>query len=448
VSSAPPRTPASVEDQAAPSEGHGEGPEGTEGRASAWSLVRLGVVVAAIVALFVGFGQSALLVVIVAVVLMVMIHELGHFATAKWSHMKVTEYFLGFGPRLWSIKRGETEYGIKAIPAGGYGRIPGMTNLEEVDPADEPRTYRQQPFHNRLAVALAGSFMHFVMAFVLAWAALVFIGAPSRHGVVIQGFVAWQGHQHNAAQQGGLKVGDEVVAINGRPVTNGNQLADAVAASPGTPVHLRVVSGGTTRSLTVVPANSADIKGEQPSAAKGHKAVGEIGVMTTPPTVAQNPLSALGGAGETLGRVTTSAVAGLGQVFSPHGVSSYVSQVSNPSVATKDARNGTPRIESIVGAVRTATQGAQAGTLYLFEVLIALNIFIGLVNLLPMLPLDGGHVAIALYERVRSRKGRPYHADAAKLMPVAYVVVTLLVVLFTTSLYLDLAHPVANPFHG
>ena len=87
-----------------------------------------------------------LLVVIVAIVVMVMVHELGHFATAKWSHMKVTEYFVGFGPRLWSIRRGETEYGVKAIPAGGYVKIPGMTNLEEIDPADEPRTYRQQPF--------------------------------------------------------------------------------------------------------------------------------------------------------------------------------------------------------------------------------------------------------------------------------------------------------------
>ena len=81
--------------------------------------------------------------------------------------MKVTEYFLGFGPRLWSVRRGETEYGIKAIPAGGYVKILGMTNVEEVDPADEPRTYRQRPFHNRLLVAVAGSAMHGVMAFVL-----------------------------------------------------------------------------------------------------------------------------------------------------------------------------------------------------------------------------------------------------------------------------------------
>ncbi len=418
------------------------------GRSQALGLLRLVLAVAAIVAVFVGLGASDLLVVIVAVAVMIMVHELGHFLAAKWSHMKVTEYFLGFGPRLYSFRHGETEYGIKAIPLGGYVKIPGMTNLEEVHPADEPRTYRQQPFHNRLAVALAGSFMHFVMAFVLAWVALVFIGQPSSNGVVVSAFVHWEGHARNAAQEGGLKVGDDIVAINGHPVTSGDQLQQAVATSVGRPVHLTVERHGSTVHLTVVPADSDHIVGEHPTAARGHRPVGEIGVMTTAPTVAVGPLVAVGRAGSLVGQVTSRAVSGLGQVFSPHGISSYVQQVTNPSVAKKDAANGTPRIQSIVGAVRTATQGAEAGTLYLLEVLIALNIFIGVVNLVPVLPLDGGHVAIAVYERLRSRRGRPYHADAAKLLPVAYAVVGLLVVLFTTSLYLDLTHPIANPFHG
>ena len=88
-------------------------------------------------------GSSTPLLIIVGIILMVMLHEFGHYWTAKRSGMKVTEFFLGFGPRLWSFTRGETEYGVKAIPAGGYVRIIGMTNLEEIDPADEPRTFRQ-----------------------------------------------------------------------------------------------------------------------------------------------------------------------------------------------------------------------------------------------------------------------------------------------------------------
>ena len=102
--------------------------------------------------------------VLAAIIAMIMLHELGHFVMAKRAGMKVTEFFLGFGPRLWSIRRGETEYGVKAIPAGGYVRIIGMSNVEEVDPADEERTYRSKPYRHRLGVAVAGSTMHFIPA--------------------------------------------------------------------------------------------------------------------------------------------------------------------------------------------------------------------------------------------------------------------------------------------
>ena len=101
------------------------------------------------------------------IILMVMLHEFGHYWTAKRSGMKVTEFFVGFGPRLWSFTRGETEYGVKAIPAGGYVRIIGMTNLEEVDPADEPRTFRQGTPGKRLTVILAGVTVNLIIAFVL-----------------------------------------------------------------------------------------------------------------------------------------------------------------------------------------------------------------------------------------------------------------------------------------
>src|SRR6202035_4329770 len=118
------------------------------------------VAVAVIVTLAASTGHLDLLIVIASIVAIVMIHELGHFLAAKHGGMKVTEYFVGFGPRLWSFRGGETEYGIKALPLGGYVKIPGMTNLEEVDPADESRLYREKPFHSRLLVAVAGSAMH------------------------------------------------------------------------------------------------------------------------------------------------------------------------------------------------------------------------------------------------------------------------------------------------
>src|SRR5947199_9836913 len=141
-------------------------------------LLRLGYFVAIVLVLAIVTGFSPFLAVIFAIIAIVMLHELGHFMTAKWAGMKVTEYFFGFGPRLWSIKKGETEYGVKAIPVGGYVRILGMSNIEQVDPADESRTYRQKSYPRRLSVAVAGSTMHFLIAFLLLvvlWAA---VGVP------------------------------------------------------------------------------------------------------------------------------------------------------------------------------------------------------------------------------------------------------------------------------
>ena len=144
--------PPQAEPRPAPAPAPARQPESEPLPASAWpALLRLLVVVAAGITVAIVLGAWPVLVVILALVAMIMLHELGHFATAKWSGMKVTEYFLGFGPKLWSIRRGETAYGVKAIPAGGYVRIVGMTMLEEVDPVDEARSYRQATFPRRLA---------------------------------------------------------------------------------------------------------------------------------------------------------------------------------------------------------------------------------------------------------------------------------------------------------
>jgi membrane-associated protease RseP (regulator of RpoE activity) len=146
-----------------------------------------------------------------------------------------------------------------------------------------------------------------------------------------------------------------------------------------------------------------------------------------------------------LGRTISASVSALGQFFSSYGISSYLHDLTNSAAANKAAKNGT-RIESIYGAVRTATQGARAGAGDLVAVLVAINVFIGMVNLLPMLPLDGGHVVIAVYERIRSRPGRRYHADVTKMLPLVYAFVLFIVFIGVTSLYLDITHPVANPF--
>jgi membrane-associated protease RseP (regulator of RpoE activity) len=410
------------------------------------ALVQLGAGVAAAVALAVVTGHVDLLVVVVSLVVMVMVHELGHLLAAKHGHMKVTEYFLGFGPRLWSFRRGETEYGVKALPLGGYVKIPGMTNLEEVDPADEPRTYRQQPFHARLLVAVAGSAMHFLMAFVLLWSLFAFVGTPSSSRVAIEG-TATVGGRPGPAAQAGLRAGDVVVSADGvRVGGDASVLTTAIHDHAGKPVRLVVERDGVRRTVTVVPANGRTAREAGVVLPSGTAPVGVIGVSLGAPLERVSPVPALGRTVTGLGRLTASSVTGVVSLFSPNAIGQRFQQVTSAKAAAQASANGT-RVESIVGAVNTAAQAFHAGVGDLLAFLVAINLFIGVFNLFPMLPLDGGHVAIAVYERLRSlRRRTPYHADVAKLMPLTWVMLAFLGVLFATSLVNDLLHPLPNPF--
>ena len=160
-----------------------------------------------------------------ALVVTIVLHELGHYLTAKWSGMKVTEFFLGFGPRIWSFRRGETDYGVKAIPAGAYVKIIGMNSYEEVDPADEARTYRQQSYPRRLAVAVAGSAMHFLIALVLIFVLLVGFGTAGRRPacsrtVQPSGWTVTEVVAGSAAAAAGLQAGDRIVSVDGVAVAD------------------------------------------------------------------------------------------------------------------------------------------------------------------------------------------------------------------------------------
>jgi membrane-associated protease RseP (regulator of RpoE activity) len=420
-------------------------PPGASGRPARRALAELALVVVAVAVASVVTHTTDVLIVVVALIVMVMLHELGHFATAKWSHMKVTEYFLGFGPRLWSVRRGETEYGIKAIPAGGYVKIVGMSSLEDVDPADEPRTYRQQPFRKRLLVAVAGSAMHALMALVLIWSLLALAGVPT--GIEVQGFVPLANHA-DPARAAGLHKGDVILAADGHKVlSDGDALIAVVGHHPGTPVALEVWRKGRILHLVVVPA-AESLQGQKkasPASGPGHIGV-ELETPTTGPVQRLGPLVAVGHAVTGFGRTVAASASALGQIFSAHGLSQYFRDLTNAKAATA-SEHSTTRIESIYGAVRTGVQGAQSGIQGLLEVLISINIFVGMINLLPMLPLDGGHVAIAVYERIRSRPGRFYRADVRKLAPVAYAFVAFLGFIVVSALYLDVTHPLANPFH-
>jgi membrane-associated protease RseP (regulator of RpoE activity) len=423
------------------------------------ALLRLAAVVIAGVVLAVALHAVNVLVVVLAIVAMIMLHELGHFVAAKASGMKVTEYFLGFGPRLWSVRKGETEYGVKAIPAGGYVKITGMTMLEDVAAADEVRSYRQASFPRRLAVAVAGSAMHMLIALALCWSYFVFVGVGVSSPPTVSGMLHFE-HGKTPAQLAGLRVGDRIVSIDGRKISSFTVLQHEIGPNAGRRLSMVVARDGRFVHLSITPANSRKVtevfQGQvvnRPSKA----ATGIIGVeLSTATNQPVAPLRAVPRSFEEFGSIAAATGAGISKVFSFHGLSQFAHSVATAghhqgsgsgagSGSSGSSGSQSAGVTSILGIIEIGSQAANQDVGFLLLLLAEVNLFVGLVNLFPMLPLDGGHVAIAVYERLRSRRGRRYHADVLKLMPVAYVFLAFIVVLGLGALYANIVQPVQLP---
>jgi len=438
-------------------------------RPNRFAVARLLFVLAAIVALSVIFHEAAYLVVVLALVVMVMVHELGHYLTAKLSGMKVTEYFFGFGPRLWSFVRGETRYGVKAIPAGGYVRIVGMTMLEEVPPEDEARTYRQATFPRRLLVAVAGSAMHVVMAFALIFSLYCFSGIPTAVSYEVTSLETFASGA-SPAEQAGFRTGDVFVSIDGHDFNQPGQFTNFIRSHVDDTLKVVVLRDGRDVTLRVRPTNEQNVKvvingkSVRPSAVPDHPS-GVIGVTIESfyRDETTNPISGVHQSVTMLGSLTSETFGGIATVFSLSGLRSFAHDVrvagntgtsgatstsgssTSGSSTSSSSSSNSGQIMSIVGAVQLGAQALRHDIPELLYLLAAINIFVGVVNLFPMLPLDGGHVAIAIYERVRSRRGKPYHADITKLMPLAYLFLLFMVVIGLGALYANIRQPVGLP---
>jgi len=409
-----------------------------------------GLFLVGILAIVAGYGWTVFA--IVAILTLVLLHELGHFATAKWTGMKATEFFVGFGPRLWSFRRGETEYGIKALPLGGYVRIIGFTADEVVDPVDESRSYMNQAFWKRILVSSAGSLMHFLLALFLAFVLIWASGTTTVNGAKLSQIATFNGT--SPAVAAGIEPGDIVRKVNGRPLTSIDLLTTALHGSVDEAVSLTLDRNGVTKQVTVTPVDGRRVlvngKPYVPQGTtgfeNGYGVIGIAGLEVTSATVAISPITAAGRSGSFVWSLTSQTVSGLADRLSPTGLAELANLDLHPSTATSPTALQ-QRPTSIYGMVSVATQAASVGWQPFVELLIVINVAIGLLNMLPMLPLDGGHVAIALYERIRTRRGQPhYRANLAKLMPVTYVFVAVLGFLVLSSLYLDISHPAPNPF--
>jgi membrane-associated protease RseP (regulator of RpoE activity) len=374
--------------------------------------------------------QVAVIGVVLTLPLIIMLHEAAHFVAAKRSGMKVTEFFVGFGPRIWSFRRGETEYGIKAVILGGYCRIVGMTNLEDVAPDDEARAYRSKGFVARVVVAAAGPAVHFVIAFVLMFS-LLFVAGDLRHEQALTKLDAVS----LGAQQAGLKAGDTLVSIDGTPVHQWDQVAGLIQRHhAGDHVEI-VVDRGSARVTKDVTLARHVFDGQSEVVA---------GITATVAIPRPSFVSSLTMAPGQVVSVSHEAIDALGQIFSPSGMTKYFHVLSGTDKSKVDNEQ---RFLSPVGFAQVAAQAVSAGWVAVVGLLLVINVFLGLVNLVPLLPFDGGYIAIATAEQVASVvMRRKVRIDAAKLMPIAGAVLVVLLFILVSSLFLDITHPVANPF--
>jgi membrane-associated protease RseP (regulator of RpoE activity) len=326
-----------------------------------------------------------------------------------------------------------------------------MNNLDEVDPVDEPRTYRQKSFPERLLVVSAGSLMHFAQAFVLLVVLLGVVGFPGRSiANPPDRASAWEINTvegDSAAQAAGLEEDDLIVAVDGVPVSRYDELSDALAPyDVGDEVRLTVERDGVERTVEAeLGPRPAGVPGGEPGSpflgvgSSKHFSDEPIGLGTA---IVRAPGEMLRFTGQTFG-----AMAGF---FSPDGIGDFATNVGEAndrdsgSGGSGSSADDDGRLISIIGVVQLGSQDVENRGAFLLALFFSLNMFIGIFNMLPLLPLDGGHAAMAIYERIRSRPGRTYHADFAKLLPLTYAVVMVLVVLGVTAMYLDIVDPISG----
>jgi membrane-associated protease RseP (regulator of RpoE activity) len=431
-------------------------PEG-ELASSPWRLVAIAAGVMA-VGIFFGWGWVFM---IAALTVMIFLHELGHFLTAKWAGMKVTEFcILGIGPKIWSTRRGETEYMVRAIPVAAYVRIIGMNNLDDTDPADEARTFRQQSFPKRVVVMSGGSAMHFVQAFILFIVVFSVVGVPSDMALAqklggpqprwgIADLVAGGG-----AQKAGMKAGDELVSIAGRSVSDPEDVRPLVVHRAGDTLPITVERDGQQRTFQVTI-------GHDPEEPKLGLMGVQVGALPShlQPTTRVNPARAAWESASTMGSWSWQTLKGLGS-FATGGLGDYARQVvghdgkddeaNGPVVSSSGSKghaaestsHADNRLVSVFGVARAGADAAGSDMAQVLLLLAIVNLSIGIINLLPLLPFDGGHIAVAVYERVRSRRGRRHMADVSRLLPLTYAVVLVLGLIMVSSVYLDIVDPV------
>jgi membrane-associated protease RseP (regulator of RpoE activity) len=422
---------------------------------------------------------AGVIVFFLGVVISIALHEVGHMVPAKKFGVKVTQYFVGFGKTLWSVKRGETEYGIKAIPLGGFVKLVGMlppakgedptkvrssntgmftqliadarhAEYEHVRPGEEDRLFYRKPWWQKLIVMASGPLVNVAIAFILFTVVISGFGVPKATLTVelVSECVIPASEKQRAceptdpvapATDAGIRPGDEIVSFNGTEVTEWDQLTQLIRNNSDGAAEIVVVRDGETLTLTTNTQVSAREVLDDPEA---FEEVGFLGVVPT--QVVQR--EGLGTVGSSMWRYTTAT-------------GEAILHLPERMVEVADAAFGGERKQnspiSVVGASRVAGELVTTDEVSWSEriasvisLLAAVNLFVALFNFIPLLPLDGGHIVGAIWEAVRRGiarlRGRPDpgFVDVGKLLPVAYVVGALLMIMGVLLVYADIVNPI------
>jgi membrane-associated protease RseP (regulator of RpoE activity) len=393
---------------------------------------------------------------VVALLVSVMLHEAGHFLTARRYGMKATQFFVGFGPTLWSRRRGETEYGVKAIPAGGFVKIVGMTPLEEIEPADQSRAFYKHSAGKKAVVLAAGSTVHFILAVLLVVGSALVIGKAVERSpglaqiapcvpVSAEQTCDAPGALPSPAQAAGLQPGDVVTAVDGVPVDGLRAFVERVRSSPDRPVAVTVERDGQVEQLTLTPVGVQRPSLDDPTRTEEVGAIG-VQLQLRQATERLGPAEAVGHSVETMGLI----VQGIATTFTEK--LGTITKVYGPD---RDPEG----FIGVVGASRISGEVLASDETWGFKILgflgliAGLNFFVGVFNLLPLLPLDGGHLAVLGYETARDKirrafgyRGEVQRVDFNKLLPLTYAVVLLFGGFTLFLLGADIVNPITlNP---